>query len=227
MAVMPTISDYTTTESIKDRLRLYGSSIDTNAQQENAILSSMIAAASRAIDKWTLRNFYPQTLTLYFAASYDESERSNLFNQRPSATHLDLGEDLLSVTSLKTDEDGDGVYEITWAATDYILEPWNAAAKIRPYEYISTNPMQGRYRFPYLPKSIEIVGSWGYANSPPEPIKEACERLVERMYRMRDVNMAQLAIIEGVNAQSALNMLKKSPDVVDYIMSYKKVWAFA
>lgn len=220
------IQDYTTAKAVKDRLRLYGSSTDTDAEQENAILSRMIAAASRAIDSWTLRKFYTESLTLYFAAEPPE-QASSIFNTIAGATKLHLADhELLSITTLKTDEDGDGVYEVTWAATDYILEPWNAAALGKPYQSIAVNPSQGRYYFPALPKSIEIVGTWGYSATVPEPITEACERLVERMYRMRDVNMAQLAIIEGVNATSALNMLKKSPDVIDYIMPYKRVWAF-
>ena len=51
-------------------------------------------------------------------------------------------DDLLSVTTLKTDEDGDRTYEITWATTDYDLMPYNATleSQAQPYSHLQTTP---------------------------------------------------------------------------------------
>lgn len=45
--------------------------------------------------------------------------------------------DLISVTALKTDHDGDGVFEVTWSASDYELQPVNAALEVQPRPYTS------------------------------------------------------------------------------------------
>ena len=51
--------------------------------------------------------------------------------------NLPVWSELISVAALKTDPGGDGVYEITWASTDYQLRPVNASAgpEARPYGY--------------------------------------------------------------------------------------------
>lgn len=47
--------------------------------------------------------------------------------------------DLVSVTTLKTDDDGDGVYETTWSASEYELQPVGASTLLeaRPYTSIA------------------------------------------------------------------------------------------
>jgi hypothetical protein len=96
-------------------------------------------------------------------------------------------DDLLSITTLKTDEDADRVYEITWSASDYDLEPYNAAVASPPgpYTMIRVSP-NGLYRFPKVHRGMEIAGSWGYATSTPEPIREACVMLSARLWKRKD-----------------------------------------
>ncbi len=47
--------------------------------------------------------------------------------------------DTVSVTTLKTDDDGDGVYETTWSTSDYELQPVGAATLLeaRPYTAVA------------------------------------------------------------------------------------------
>lgn len=47
--------------------------------------------------------------------------------------------DIVSVITLKTDEDGDGVYETTWSASDFELQPVGASTQLeaRPYTSIA------------------------------------------------------------------------------------------
>ena len=67
--------------------------------------------------------------------------------------------DLLSITSLKTDEDDDFDYDYTWATTDYFLEPLNRIPKWK----ITVKP-NGSYSFPCGTNTVQIVGSWGYGD---------------------------------------------------------------
>lgn len=79
-----------------------------------------------------------------------------------TARHSDrllLDVELLSVTSLKTDDDGDRTYENTWAATDYDLGPYN----VYPQWRISVTP-NASYSFPSTQRGVEIIGLWGYGN---------------------------------------------------------------
>lgn len=71
--------------------------------------------------------------------------------------------DLLSITTLKFDDDGDGVYEDTLASTDYYLWPSNAAGRTEPYRRIDINPNGDYSGFPSGRERIQIVGKWGYS----------------------------------------------------------------
>jgi hypothetical protein len=128
---------------MKSRLGIAAADTD-----DDALIDAALLAASRGIDSWTGRQFFVTQQTRYLQAQH--------------ASELLLGADLLSVTSLKTDEDGDRTYETTWATTDYDLEPANGAQESppRPYWRICTTP-NGDYSFPIIPRGIEIVGGWG------------------------------------------------------------------
>ena len=112
--------------------------------------ASLLAAAedaSRYVDQHCARRFYVQTATRYFTA------------RNPCVLDVD---DLLAVTTLKTDSDGDRTYDETWAVTDYDLtagDDYNAWPKWR----VSVAP-DGSYSFPRYSRGVEIAGSWGYGD---------------------------------------------------------------
>ena len=134
---------YTTRDDVKDRLDI-GDTVD------DAALDLIIEAVSREIEHWTGRRFQPVTQTRYYTAH--------------CGWRLAV-DDLLSVTTLKTDEDGDRTYERTWAGTDYELWPWNAPNDFpaRPYTSIQTTP-NGNYSFPTGGRAVEIAARWGYSD---------------------------------------------------------------
>lgn len=88
-------------------------------------------------------------------------------------------DDVVSITSLKTDEDDDGTFERTWAVTDYILSPPNEAEYDRPYLRIDAR-RSGRYRFPLTPVGVRVEAVFGWPETPPQ-IGEACWILVEQL----------------------------------------------
>lgn len=84
--------------------------------------------------------------------------------------------DLVSVTTLKTDDDGDGVYETTWSASDYELQPVNAALEVQPAPYTSIAAVGSRL-FPIVYGTgrrhrVEVAGVLGWP-SLPAPMTEA------------------------------------------------------
>jgi len=90
--------------------------------------------------------------------------------------------DLVSVTTLKTDEDGDGVFETTWTAdVDYQLLPVNAATELEPKPYDEIKAI-GSKLFPVVygrgvrTNRVQIAGVWGWP-AVPAPVTEAAKIL--------------------------------------------------
>jgi hypothetical protein len=84
-----------------------------------------------------------------------------------------LTDDLVSVTTLQTDDDANGTYETTWTAgTDYVLAPRNAALDGFPYTEIDTSVTWPR-NFPkdvYI--GVKVVGVFGFP-AVPAAVKQA------------------------------------------------------
>lgn len=133
---------YATRTALKARL---GETLTDN----DAIYRAVLEAVSESIDR---EPDIQRTFRIYQATRYLTAVRTD---------KLLLDADLLSVTSLKTDEDGDRTYENTWETTDYDLMPFNAIADRSPYWRIAITP-DGDYSFPIIQKGIEIVGKWGW-----------------------------------------------------------------
>lgn len=132
------------------------------ATDQDAILAQLLEDASRAVDRWCdvpAGHFEGQTETRVFDVSAADAAAGDVV--LPA---------LLSVTTFKTDDDGDGVYETTWTAgTDYILYPLNTTPKTA----VQVNHTLGRYSFPVGQQRLQIVGSWGEASASPPDIVRA------------------------------------------------------
>ena len=114
-------------------------------------LLALLEDVSRLIDGYCNRHFYVLTTTRRFDG--DNGRTLNV-------------PDLISVTSLKTDEDNDRIYELTWAASDYLLYPLNAEPQQpwgRPYTRILVDIEGGsRPWFPAGGPTVEVAAKWGY-----------------------------------------------------------------
>ena len=150
---MTITNGYCTLAQIKARLEI-------SDFQDDSILESVVQGVSRSIDAMTGRRFFSTTAdeTRYYTAEFSD------------VLYVD---DLLSITTLKTDDDGDRTYEDTWAATDYDLLPENAAAQSKPYTLLAVSP-DGDYSFPVgVRKGVKLTGTWGWP-AVPSKIKRAC-----------------------------------------------------
>jgi len=114
------------------------------ATTDDVILRKTAEAAARIIDRFCGRYFFVKSETRYFDGA---------------GCRLWI-DDLLSVTTLKTDEDGDATFENTYATTDYNLYPLNKYPKY----HIDISEASDYGGFGAGSKSVEIVGLWGYGD---------------------------------------------------------------
>lgn len=189
---MAITNGYCTLAELKANLGISDSTEDTP-------LEKAVEAASRGIDKMVGFTFYAATATKYFTP-----ERPDLLFVEP----------LISITTLKTDEDGDRTFERTWATTDYDLEPLNAT----PKEMIRISPL-GSYSFPMARKSVEIVGSWGYAATAPMDVQMACLIQAARIFKRKDAPFGTLGSAELGFAR----VVNLDPDVAGPLRHYRQI----
>jgi hypothetical protein len=155
------MGDYTTLSALKTYLSITSTAHD-------ALLTDLVTRASRLIDDHTGRWFEGRSETRYYDA----------IGQHISGRLLLFDADLYSLTSILN---GDGQ---TITPDDMVLRPVNWP----PYFGVSLKQGSG-FRWGYLDSpegAISVTGSWGYAATPPEPIKQAAVRLAAWLYRQRD-----------------------------------------
>lgn len=189
---MAIVNGYATLAELRARLGYV--STDT---ADDTMLEAVVMGVSRWIDRYTGRRF--------FTTSADETR----YYTADDAYTLFMPDDLISITTLSVDEDGDRVYERTWAATDYDLEPYNAVLDGLPYTRIETAP-NGRYGWPVgIARGVKIVGKFGYSAAPAD-VKEACLLQCERLFKRKD---APFGVMGSAEMGQILVIPKLDPDV--------------
>jgi len=154
--------------------------IQSQDQIDDAKLESIIEGISREIDKKFKRRF--------FVTSGDETR---VFTAKYS--DIMYPGDIVSITTLKGDTNGDGTYNETWAATDYALWPANAVLDSEPYTCIITKTL-GTKVFPVgIINGVQIVGKFGWPAVPPQ-IEELTLLLASRLFYRKD---AIFGVVKG------------------------------
>jgi hypothetical protein len=117
---------------------------------DDTVMRKILEASSRSIDSYCNRIFAVQSTTKYF----------------DGAVELYVP-DLLSITTLKTDEDGDATFENTFDTTDYLLYGTGLEDSLNTYPKtrLEINPNGDYGSFASgVQKGIEIAGIWGYGD---------------------------------------------------------------
>lgn len=192
---MAITNGYCTLAEVKAALRISDSTDDT-------LLEGAIEGASRRIDGYTGRFFYQTTNTVKMYA-------------RDVYTVL-LQNDLVSVITLKTDDDGDGTYEDTWTLNvDYQLQPLNTALQSRPYNRITAI---GGKTFPIVVQpeipAVELNGVWGWG-AIPDDVNQACILLAMRGFARYNAALGVVGF-----ADMAVQVRAIDPDVRDMLSPY-------
>jgi hypothetical protein len=177
---------------------------------DDATLEMAVEAASREIDGYTNRYFYNAgTATKYFEA------------QDNYVTDL---EDLQSVTTLATSTEADMVFDTTWDATDFQLEPVNGRSGGIVTPYTSVRAI-GRYIFPIWNHMtlVKVVGVWGWA-SVPIAVKQACIIQASRIFKRLDSPLG----VAGFGDMGVMRVSNRiDPDVAQLLDPYRTLRNFA
>jgi hypothetical protein len=181
---------------------------------DDTLLELSIESASREIDSYTERVFY-STGGTPVARVYI-----------PQDIYLVETDDIVSVTTLKSDSTGNGTFDVTWAVSDFQLEPLNGraggidspATRIRAI---------GEYLWPvYEPRnvnsnqaSVQVTGVFGFATVP-TAVRQACILSALRQYKRYESPTGVL----GFSDIGAVRVgTKLDPDVERMIQPYRKV----
>ena len=130
-------------------LRILLNKKSNNSDEDDARVLVLAESVSDYIDKFCSRSFRIKSGARSFAPEWQDKV---------------VVDDLLSVTSITTDLDGDGTFETTWAATDYFLTPLNATDNERPYTAIHRSPNGAEY-IPHhgvFWPAFKVTGKWGF-----------------------------------------------------------------
>lgn len=196
-------NEYATVSELKASLTLTG---ETFADPD---VTLALTAASRAIDNYCNRFFYADAnanVVRYYSAEHPRVLPIN---------------DLITLTSLAADVDGDGTFEQVWTENvHFVLEPLNAAVDGKPWIMVGVHPRGGRYFPTYQPRAVKVTGKFGWS-AVPEPIKEATMVLASKL--MRRVREAPFGVITaGLDEGTAMRIASNDPDVKFLCASYRR-----
>ena len=203
---MAIVNGYATLSDVKAAARI----TDTI---DDSLLEIAIESSSRDIDAYTERVFF------------SSGARAVARVYIPQDFYLVETDDIISVTTLKTDSGGNGTFDITWAVTDYQLEPLNGLAG-----GISTPSTRiraiGDYLWPvYEPRnvnsnqaSVQVTGVFGFA-SIPSAIKQATILASLRAYKRYESPTGVL----GFSDMGVVRVGRLDPDVERLVAPYRKI----
>jgi hypothetical protein len=191
------VNGYCTLTEVKSALRIAPS--DT---QDDALLEKAIEGASRRIDGYCQRFFYQRSATVTLQTRFEK--------------YVAIPELASSTLTLRTDDNGDGVFETLWTTADYLLEPTDTAVTLVPFRRIVA---VGSKTFPILTDpvraSIQLQGTFGWSYVP-DDIREACVLLSMRGFARYNSALGVVGF-----ADMAIQVRAVDPDVRDLLSAYK------
>lgn len=167
---MPVTNGYVTLPELKTWTGISDNVDDTNLEQ-------CINAASRWIDTYCGQRFYVDSAAT--ARTY-AAHSTHIVDIDPLGSTTDL--------VIKVDSNGDGTFETTLSASDYLLlpddapdvsEPWTQVQAVGSYTFPQAN------LYPYTRQErVQVTGRWG-APAVPEDVKLACLMHAHRLFTRR------------------------------------------
>jgi hypothetical protein len=180
---------------------------------DDSLLETAIESSSRDIDAYTERVFFNTGATAVTRIYIPEN------------IYLLETDDIIAVTSIKSDTTGEGGFDQTWATTDYQLEPLNGLAGGIATPFTRVRAV-GDYLWPiYEPRdinagqaSVQIVARFGFA-SIPSAIKQATILSSLRAYKRYESPTGVL----GFSDMGVVRVGRLDPDVERLIQPYRKI----
>jgi hypothetical protein len=188
---------YGTVDALRERMRIPDTVDDSR-------LSALLDVAAEMIDTDTGRTFGQTTATKTFI---------------PTDSYCLVVPPIVTVTTLKTDDNEDGTYETTWAASDYVLDGWSSDGS-SPLEQVRAI---GSRLFP-IPSStgrqrlVQIAGVWGYTATP-NAIIEANLLLASRLWHRAGSPLG----VQSFGDIGATYVRNSDPDYMALIRHYIRI----
>ena len=185
-------------------LSLLKSSLSIDDAIDDDFLELAIESASRQIDQHCERQFFQTSATRVYA---------------PRDSYVCEIDDLVSLTSLKTSSDADGVFDTTWQSKDYQLEPLNNIVG-----GIETPTTQIRATDEYLfvtdggEATVQVEGTFGWSSIPVQ-IQQATLILSSRLFERRNSPLG----VAGFGDLGAIRVSKIDADIENLIGPFKKI----
>jgi hypothetical protein len=172
---------------------------------DDGLLELSIEAASRMIDAACERRFYTGgTETRYYSAA--------------DSTFVDVDDLAGTAITVKSSSPLDGVYDVTWAATDLQFEPSNRTSSGLSFPITRLRAV-GDYAFPTgAANGVEVTGVFGFGTAIPTAITQACVILSLRQFKRYDSPTGVL----GFGDMGAVRVGRVDPDVQALIAAYRR-----
>lgn len=200
--------DYLTVEQLAEYVNITDS-------DDDALLAPAIAAASRAIDRATNRQFglVAAPVARYYTARWD---------QRRCRWVIEI-DDLQTTVGLliMADRDDDGSYSDL--IDEYALRPVNAQQDGKPWTQVIVHPTSTAQPT-CLEAGVEAVAKWGWTAFP-DVVVQACYLQASRFYERRK---APFGVAGSPDAGSEMRLLAKvDPDVAVMLGPVTRQWGAA
>jgi len=194
------VADYATLADVKRQL-------DIDDTVDDGLLELCISSASRAIDNMTERTF-------------GQVEETRVFV--PDDSFFCPIDDLYSLTTLKTADDADQEFDVTWDVKDRQLEPLNGSLNGTDWPYTGIRAV-GDYLFPTVGSeaTVQVTGVFGWP-AVPTAIKQATILQAARYYKRSDSPMG----VAGFDAMGVVRLSNVDPDIYVLLEPYKKIRMF-
>lgn len=185
-------------------LNLLKSSLSIEDNIDDEFLELAIESGSRQIDQACERQFF---------------QASDIRIYAPRDSFVTEIDDLVTLTTLKTSSDADGVFDIEWDPKDYQLEPLNGIVGGIP-----SPTTQIRVTDEYLfvtdggEATVEVTGTFGWPEIPVQ-IQQATLILASRLFERRNSPLG----VAGFGDLGAVRVSKIDADIDNLIGPFKKV----
>lgn len=203
---MAIVNGYATLQDVKAAARI----TDTI---DDGLLETAIESSSRDIDAYTERVFFNTGATAVTRVYIPEN------------IYLLETDDIISVSSIKSDTTGEGGFDLTWTTSDYQLEPLNGIAGGITTPFTRIRAIGSKLWPIYEPRdinagqaSVQIVARFGFS-SIPSAIKQATILASLRAYKRYESPTGVL----GFSDVGVVRIGRLDPDVERLIQPYRKL----
>ena len=208
---MTVTNGYATRNQIKAALR-----IGTADTIDDDLIENCAGAASRLIDGYCNRKFWSVG-----------SATSRVYTAEDDY-YCSIDDIAGTALTLKTSSLADGVFDTTWAVTDYQLEPLNGDLDGITWAYDKIRAV-GDYLFPNVNANygsqalVQVTATFGWP-CVPEPVKQATIIQASRLFKRYDspLGVAGFGDMGAIRVGRALD-----PDVAQLVEPYRRMRMFA